>query len=55
MLPPTPSSDLASPSVSDQESVSDDEQVNDKQSVVEEEKEEIKKGEVQGPERPIKV
>ncbi|PFX20517.1 uncharacterized protein LOC111336789 isoform X1 [Stylophora pistillata] len=44
LLPPTPSSDLASPSVSDQESVSDDEQVNDKQSVVEEEKEEIKKG-----------
>ena len=45
-----------SPSVSDQESVSDDEQVNDKQTVVEEEKEEVKKGEltVQGSERSMK-
>ena len=46
LLPPTPSSDPASPAISDQESVSDEEQSNNKQAAVEEEKEdEIKKSE----------
>lgn len=44
MLPPTPSSDPGSPALSDQESIGEEELASEKGDVVQDEKEEIKKG-----------